>query len=243
MTDLFDEEAPQDKPQEPEKKEAPASQPPEDPFKDLLGSITDHEGRVKYADTETALKSIPHAENTILSLRQELREAQDKLEKATTVEELAASLGKNNPKAQEEQPSPKAPEVDVVALVEETLQKREEAAKQTQAVETQKTNAYKVRDTLLEKHGDKAKEVFSKKAEEMGTTPESLAVLARTEPDLVLNLFNAATKPTSNPMSGGVDTSTFNKSPAPELTPPQGRTTKDMVAAYRAHAEAIANKS
>lgn len=243
MTDLFAGEAPQENQPNPEKKEAPAPQEPANPLQELLGSIVDHEGRQKYADPATALKSIPHAETTILSLRQELREAQEQLAKATSVEELAASLGKSTPKAPAEQPSPETSEVDVAAIVQKTLADMKAAEQAAAQATSEEANAHKVRDSLLELYGEKAQEVFSKRAQDLGTTPEGLAQLARTEPQMVLSQFQPSKPSTPNPMFGNVDTSTLSKPAAPELTPPKGRTTQDMVASYREHAAALINKS
>lgn len=241
MTDLFNEEAPQDKPKEPENQAAPES-PPADPFASLLGEIKNQEGEQKYADVETALKSVAHAEGTIAELRNKVKQMEDQLVQAKSTEELAASLGKHTPNEPNEQPSGGEQGIDVEALVEAALAKREQEKTASEQADTRKSNAENVRDSLRETYGDKAGEVFKEKAEELGLTADELVSLAQDKPQLVLKQFTKKA-PQPNSMVGGVNTSNLSNTPAPTLTPPKGRTAKDMVASYREHEQAILNQS
>ena len=175
-------------PAEPEVKEAPKApeqkaEAPADPYNDLLKGIQTDDGRVKYATVSDALSAIPHQnkhistiENENAELRAKLEQFQKDLEKAQSLDSIVEKL---NRKKEDGDPAPTGiTEQDVLAI----LNKKESESKM-------KANAVEVVQRLRSEYGDKAEEVFYKKADELSVPREFLDDIARKSPKAALELF------------------------------------------------------
>ena len=103
---------------------------------------------------------------------------------------------------------------------------------QTKAKEA---NAAQVRNTLSEKYGEKAEEVFVSKAKELGVDTEYFVELAHTHPQLVLSHFGDAAKPTGQPVQGSVNTTGLKPSAPERKSVMRGASYKDVIEQYKAH--------
>lgn len=178
----------------------PASQG--DSFADLLSTIKTPDGRQKYADINTALESIPHAQNHIIELSTRVKELEEQLTKSKTMEQVLEQL--QAPQSSSGQPSVAGlTEAQIKELFNREIQERE-AASVAKANEAQVTRA------LKDKFGDKAIEVLAAKADELGVDIGFLQSLAQRSPKAVLNYFNVSTPQTTPSVtSPGYNTAAF----------------------------------
>ena len=173
-----------------------------DPYADQLKMITAEDGRQKYADVDTALQSIPHAQTMINSLKATVAEQEAALAKAQGVEAVLEQL----------QTAPTdAPVVDipvstglgaedVSSIVEKELAKR--------AIQsTKESNLNVINSTLVEKFGDVslASKAFNEKAQELGSTAEYLQQIAASNPQMVLALFDSKKTQQATPITQTVN--------------------------------------
>ena len=195
-----------------------------DPLKELVG-----EGK-KYASVDKALESIPHAQKHIEQLENELKELRDKVGKATATEEVYKTVQELLAQNKATPNSPALDEAQIAALLDRKLTERE-----SQAIA--KRNVESVKNALESKFGDKAKEVYNKKAEELGVPVSFLNDVVAKSPNAAFELFGLknGSAPAPTPTKGGVNTEAF-KQPAsqPRKSVMGGATTSDMVAAWRA---------
>lgn len=201
-----------------------------DAYADLLASITSTDGRQKYNDVESALKSLPHANEHISKLEQEMDQLREELEKRASAEEVLARL---ESKTQEKSESPSTNTVDL-AQIEQMVDSRLTAR---QTAELQAKNVADVTSKVAEVFGDKAEEVFYATAKEAGLSMEQVNNLAATAPAAVLKLMGVGGKPSGMPAktSSSVNTEAFvgNSQDRPSSRVPFGATTRDMVQAWR----------
>lgn len=206
-------------------------------YADLLGNIKNEQGVQKYATIEEALKGLANAQEYIpqvktqLSQREvELQQLREELAKRKAVEEVIASLKPQQPEPVVEptsQPSQGLNQEDILALVQQQLT----ASKQQ---ETQQSNVSKVRSALVSKYGEKAQEVASARAAELGMSMETLSSLSASSPDAVLALLNATSSPvtTGAPVRSTVHLQDVQRTIdlTPEKSMLYGATTKDVMA-------------
>lgn len=199
---------------------------------DLLLAIKNEAGEPKYKTVEDALKALANSQAFIPQLlsekktvEEELNKLREDAKKTKSIEEVLAKLTANtddNPKPVDPPVSGLSPEA-VAELVRKTLQ---EETSQKKALENYQT----VQTTLIGKFGDKTQAEVTKKAAELGTTPEKLGELARTAPAMVLALFNSSRSPV-NPMTSSINLPSNPQRPA--LEPPAkslllGATSRDQ---------------
>lgn len=195
----------------------PAFQIP-DPVKDFVG-----EGK-KYATVEEALKSIPHAQKHIESLKQAADAAKAEAERLKAERETYEAFMRE----QQNQNTNSAPlELDptqVENLVKRTLEQEKRDA-------TAKANLLKVREDLTKRFGDKAGEIFNARGKELGV---DINALAMTSPQAVLELFPKAKEADPN-TSGSVNTAALPRFARPPEQKPVmfGSSTEDLVQAWR----------
>lgn len=168
-------------------------------FADQLASITNERGEPKYKDLPTALDALKHSQQYIPqvkqeneTLKQELERLKAELEQRQSLEEtvgrLTAQQGNQTPTPQELQGL--TPE-QVEQLLDQRLTEREQLQKAQE-------NAQSVERTLVEKYGDKARDVVAAKSQEFGMTTAEMQQWASKNPKAVLALFNAQTTPQGN---------------------------------------------
>lgn len=169
----------------------PSSQ--ENPFADKLSGILNEKGEPKYKTVEDALEALQHSQQFIETLKSEKQdleskytETQAELEKRESVEEAVARLtGKSQAEPKkEDQPESKTgvDEETISSLIEQHLN----GARQK---ETEEKNFRQVQSALVDKFGDKTREVINTRAKELNTTPAELEKMARTNPNMALSLL------------------------------------------------------
>ena len=164
-----------------------------------LFGIKNEKGEPKYDSLEKALGALEASQQYIPQLKDENEQLKARLaayesdaSKRETVEEVIARLTTNR-QPQEPAPTSEAPkgldEAAVQKLLQQTLAQREQ-----QTVASQNMNS--VRNALVSKFGDKAQEVVSAKAAELGMSMQQIDHLAATAPQAVLTWFQASTHTT-----------------------------------------------
>ena len=184
-------------PQEQQPTNTPNEQPPQgNLFADQLSSIRNEEGKPKYDSVDKALEALKHSQEFIPQLKRENEELKRKLEELSAgqekmgkIDELLERLAAKG--AEEGQPAGQSlDEQSVLALLEKQLEQRDKATVAQQNVQA-------VQSKLKEKFGDKAADAVRQKAEELGTTPEELGMLAERNPKMVLAYFGASPQKTN----------------------------------------------
>ena len=173
-------------------------------FSDQLAGIKDENGRQKYADVNTALTSLGHAQGHISNLENQVAELQGQLNQQQGMEQVLERIEASR-QTNTEQPSVNGlSKADVLAIVQ-----------QKEAAEIAYANEVAVTKALTEKFGDKAMEQLELKASELGVNVDFLQSIAQKSPKAVLNYFEVSSTPNSNPTSGGVNTEALNTNVAP----------------------------
>lgn len=205
-----------------------------DPVTELLQTIVDKDGRPKYSDVDTALKSIPHKESHIQTLESELAQLREEVEKRKTMEELMEAIAKQNQKKEDPDRASSNFDLDkVVELVDSRLAAKSEAA-------VQEENKAQVVKALAQVYGEKAQAEFEAKAKELGLGVATMEELSARSPKAVLSYFNLKHE-TTTPFSKSdvrVDATDVAK-PKSSAKVPEGATTRDAVAAWRAAGDLI----
>lgn len=188
MTDsVFEQETPAQQPVA--APEAATTTPVVDPnalFADQLASITSPEGTQKYNTVEDALKGAGHAQNYILQLQTELAEAKEAANKAAAMKDVMEALKQTN--TETDTPT-------VTGLGEEDASKLFQKMFNDQQVQAKnQANELDVSKSLIEQYGDKAKEVITSKAIELGVTADYFKELSRTSPAAAKQLLGLNVK-------------------------------------------------
>lgn len=183
----------------------------------------------KYKTAEDALKSIPHAQRHVQTLEKELAELREKVNKATTLDEVLEKMKPQEKSAER----PSVQELNPSAIAEIVQQQLlEEKSK-----EVQEQNQAQVISKLTERFGDKAEEQYINKAKELNLSITDMNSLARKSPAVVLAAFKEAESPapsrteansTTSIMPSGDDGIDRTKAPI------TGATTKDLVNVWKA---------
>jgi hypothetical protein len=189
----------------------------------------------KYKSAEDALRSVPHAQEHIKTLEQELAEAREELTKRRTTQELIDELKSGN----QVESTAQEPALDtdrIEELVAQTLERKE---RQTKA----KSNASSVAQKFTEKFGDQAESAYNQIAKESGLTVEQLNNLSATSPNAVLRLagIDGKISTTVAKPSSTINTQALKPSTTSELSArvPRGASTKDLVKAWKAAGDKV----
>lgn len=202
-----------------------------DPVTTTLAEIVNERGEQKYNTVEDAIKALKASQEHISTLERENKEYKDKVQEATTMEDILAQLDSTKNSSDDNQNNLSME--DVKKLVSQTLE-------ETENIKTAKQNQETVVASLIQVYGDKAEEQYYSKAEELGLSVEEMDRLAARSPVAVLQYFNVQKdKDTSKSIQGSVNTENFqqyNTSPQEPKPVMYGASTKDLVNAWRAHA-------
>lgn len=193
---------------------------------DLVG-----EGK-KYSSAEEALRSVPHAQQHIKTLEEEMAQLKEELTKRKTTQELLDEIKSGVKPAENTTQEGKLNQDTIMELVNNTL-------KQNEQKKTAQTNASQVASKFTEKYGSNAEAVYTSLAKDLNLTPQKLNELAATSPNLVLRLADLEPNVQTNvpKSSGSVNTEALSANkPNAEVSArvPKGASTKDLVSAWKA---------
>lgn len=194
----------------------------------------------KYASAEEALRSVPHAQQHIKTLEEEMAQLKEELSKRQTTQELLDEIKSGVTPVENTTQEVGLNQDKIMEMVNQTL-------KQNEAKQTAKQNAATVANKFTEQYGAEAEEVYGRLATELNLTTSQLNDLATRSPNVVLKLagFNSSTSNVSRPTSS-VNTEALSKNkPQAEVSArvPRGASTKDLVSAWRAAGEKIKQQS
>jgi len=195
-------------------------------FANQLSSITTDDGRQKYTDVNTALSSIPHAQNHINELGSKVKELEEELAKRVGAEELLASLQQTQAPAAAIPAEGQMDESAIQNVVNNMLQSNAQQ-------QTADANANTVRQAISEKFGDAASVEFANKAKELGMDVGTLTSMAKSTPQVVLSLFNTA--PVRDPQPTSVSSVHIPAAPA-------GVVEEDYMAKFRGSDTGLSGK-
>ena len=166
----------------------------------LLGSITNAEGKQKYSNVEEALKGLSAAQEHIRRLEQENTEFKQKVEKSTTLQDVLEAM-KPAPANQEGNGEPATPALDEGVLAELL----EKVVEQRETVTVQKTNAATVANKFKELYGEEARTKYYEAAASVGLGQAEIDALAAKSPSAVFTMLGVEAK--STPQRGSVKSS------------------------------------
>lgn len=183
------------------------------------------EGR-KYATVEAALAAVPHAQNHISKLEQELATLRSDLEKRKTTQELLEALKTTTP---ETVPQSQGVGQEQIAQMVEQMMQQNEKKKSAQANLEQVTSKFK------EVYGDKAKDELAKLSMTSGLPVEELSRMAAIAPQSVLQLAGLTNKQAISPAktTGTINTQVTPGTHQAISAKVEGTSTKDLVDAWK----------
>lgn len=189
----------------------------------------------KYKSAEDALRSVPHAQEHIKTLEDEMAQLKEELTKRKTAAELLDEMKSG---IQPTEATPQGVEFDqdrLMQLVNQTIEQKEQQSKAKQ-------NADTVASKFTEQYGAEAEVAYNKIAQEAGLTVQQLNNLAATSPNVVMKLAGFDTKSTPvGKTSSSVNTQALNNTAKPQMSArvPRGASTKDMLAAWNNAGEKV----
>lgn len=181
----------------------------------------------KYATVEAALAAVPHAQNHISKLEQELATLRSDLEKRKTTQELLEALKTTTP---ETAPQSQGVGQEQIAQMVEQMMQQNEKKKSAQANLEQVTSKFK------EVYGDRAKEELSKLSVSTGLPIDELSRMATISPNSVLQLAgitNKQSQPVPPKTVGTVNTQGTQGTSQVLSAKVEGTSTKDLVDAWK----------
>ncbi len=175
-----------------------------DPYADLLKNIVTEDGRQKYADVNTALNSISHAQMHISELTRKNAELQEEVAKRAGMEQVLERINSTT------QTNTETPSVNSLseAQVRDLL---DNALKEKDATSVKQSNEMAVTNQLVERYGDKetALTKLKEKATELGVNIGFLQSMAQNAPKAVLSYFTDKPVNPANSTTPGVNTTTL----------------------------------
>lgn len=224
MTDIFN------TPATPEGTPAPTGIKLPDEALDLIG-----EGK-KYGSVEAALKALPHAQKHIATLEAEAQALREQLAKEKALAESMTALNGQRPSAPA---TPAVADVDIESVIDRKL-------KQTAEKQLAEANVAEFKAAMAAKFGDKASEVWTAKAKEIGVSTDFLTQLVSKSAVAGKELFGLKETAKPTPPTSGSTVNTGVLSNAQPATAPKpvmgGVKTADLVSAWRTAAEQVKSK-
>lgn len=159
----------------------------------------------KYADVTTALAALPHQQTHIQNLEDENAELRKEIETRSTVQDTVTQLMETKTEVADT-PTAGLDESTVSSLVDQ----RVKALNQEQ---THEMNEAIVVKALADKFGEKAKEVYETRVQELNMQPGTLNTLSRTAPEAALQLLglnSAVQSTTPMTLNGSVNSTALN---------------------------------
>lgn len=221
--------------------ETPPTTPPVTPpppvtdiYADQLGAIKNEDGTPKYDSIEKALVALTQGQLHITKLEDEsavtsieLEALREQAAKAESVDEIVARLTNAQQNTDVITPTPGVDEAAVNQLIVDAMNANSEKA-------NREANVDLVQNTLISKYGDKAADVISAKAIELGITKEALREMSSANPKVALALFEVVAPNRDMPTSTSVNLERGPQEPAPVERPKKsllmGATSKEQAA-------------
>lgn len=224
------------------KSENPSS---EDPYGVLLKSITREDGSQMYSSVEDALKGLAHTKQHVATVETEKKQLSEEFERMKAEYEkakaAAEAIDRLAPKQEQPESRPASNAID-----EGTLKNMFQSfLQETETKKTRAQNEEQVSKALTEKFGSKAKEQFTKTAEELGIPASELRELAGKSPTAVLKLFGTASKPDATPNTSSINTSGLRpqeQQQAPRKSVLVGASTEELTSALKRNKQKIYEK-
>ena len=188
-----------------QQEEKVAEAPQNNPYADLLSTITSEDGRPKYAKVEDALTSIPHAQKHIQTLEGELAQMREQIKELAMERNQAEERHLETPQPQQEAGFG---EDQVVGLVDKVLSQREQKV-------AQQRNVQQVVESLTGKFGstEAADKAYRAKANEMGISMDMMNSLAMSSPNAVLAYFGTTGASAPSKTEGSINTASIPSEP------------------------------
>jgi hypothetical protein len=204
-------------------------------FTDTLSQITNEQGEPKYSDVFTALNALKHTQDHVKTLEEENAKFRTESTKAATMDEVLQQLSAN--RAQPEATPQEG--LDANSVKDVTLN----TLRQYEAEKAAKANQSSVAETLTKKFGEKAEEMYAKKAQELGLPLNLLDNLAATSPAAVLQYFDVKEKGSHlNPSTGSVNTEALGNLNPPKLAKKNimfGASSSDILNAWKSAGQGL----
>lgn len=224
MTDIFN------TPTTPEGTPAPTAVKLPDEALELIG-----EGK-KYGSVEAALKALPHAQKHIATLEAEAQALREQLAKEKALAESMTALN-GQPAAKPATPAFTPADIDAV------IDRRLQATAEKQQAEA---NVAEFKAAMAAKFGDKASEVWTAKAKEIGVSTDFLTQLVSKSAVAGKELFGLKETAKPTPPTSGSTVNTGVLSNAQPATAPKpvmgGVKTADLVAAWKHAGDQVRTK-
>jgi len=146
-------------------------------------------------DLDVVNKRLQDKDEHIKRIEQENAELRKAQERAKTIDEVLEKMKSGS----EQDPKPVSTDLlkEVESLVDRKLSIKEQEQERLRQHQLHADNAKKVAAALREVYGDKAEEIFNKKAQEMGEPVEDLHKLAMVKPNVILKAFGLENGPAS----------------------------------------------
>ncbi len=222
------------------------------PFNDLLSVVVNDKGEQKYSSVPEAIKGLAHSQEYIKTLEAELASTKGQLENTESIKDALQNLSTQQADEKVETPTQGLSSDEVNALLEKQLEVREQR-------KTVENNTQQVVSAIQNKFGDKAEEVFYKKASELGMTQEQFNNLAAQSPNAVLSFFDVKATPSVSVTQGSINTASLTpqveevptfmengqeriRLKAPERSVLMGASTQDLQAEAERHRKAVFQK-
>jgi LysM repeat protein len=185
--------------------QTPAGSEDDKPAADqLLGAITNSEGKQKYSTVEDALKGLQAAQEHISRLESENTDYSNKAATAKTMEDVLAAMKPQGVAEPEGSPA-QLDEATLANVVDTLLNKRETATTQTQ-------NTKAVAAKFTDKYGKDAEMTYYKLSSEIGFSKEEINRLAASNPTAVFKMLGVdVSTPDKNNLNSTFGTQNFQE--------------------------------
>lgn len=168
----------------------------------------------KYATAQDALNAVPHAQSHINKVEQDNASLRDKVEKASTVDDILNSINRQDPEDRDQTP------LDAGTIAEQAAGLIRQDAQDKQRATNRQVASQRLVDLIGDQ--DKAQNLITEKAAQLGLSRDALQVIAEQSPDAFMAYFETKqtnqSPPTGNEGTVNTDAIANANTGAPEGT-------------------------
>lgn len=176
-------------------------------FADQLAAIKNDQGVPKYSTVNDALHALKSAQSHIKTLENENSDYKTKVTGESNMQTILDALKSNKDELASQTSEPQIGVQDIEGTTLEVIQKYE-------AQKAANRNQQEVSSMLVKRFGDKAKDMYVKKANDLGLSATDLDNLSARSPNAVLEFFKESSTPAFNKnVEGSVNTSALGLTP------------------------------